>query len=272
MWWCLFLASLQSSIHVVYSSDKFDLQGVQASMNSVVHHTRRFVTFYLFGNDHIDMTFDTKQANIIFVNNTLINYEKFTINPGRRRHKLSRSTHIFSRFVFPQMFPKVKIFVYLDADTIVLCDLSIIFDLMKKSPYAVSAVAETSFLSITNLKYTKTMYMYHNFTYSFNNGVYVADTEKWNVQNITEKVIYFLQLNRQHSFFVGHQPAMNLAVGYNYQHLNPMWNFNQFNLPLPDQTCILHWTGSGKPWLNKKRNRIQYIWNSFAEENYEKKS
>ncbi|MCY9166469.1 glycosyltransferase family 8 protein [Bacillus atrophaeus] len=189
--------------------------------------------------------------------------EFLKVDANQYQHAVE-SSHItkaaYYRISIPDLIQdeSVKRMIYVDCDAIVLEDISVLWD-MDISPAIVAAVEDAG-----QHERLKKMNISDTAKY-FNSGIMIIDFEPWRKQNISEKVINFINENSSEDFLVFHdQDALNAILCDQWQELHPRWNA-QTHILLKEKTpptlldrkrymetranpAIVHFCGGNKPW------------------------
>ena len=167
--------------------------------------------------------------------------------------------------------------VYLDADTLVLKDVAVLFDtsLTSATPatYAVAAVSRRykpmcgSYINCRSVE-VKSLLAAENITEpdklldAFNAGVMVIHLGRWKALGLTRQVEFWINWNNDLPLYkLGSNPPLVLSVRDQFQHLDNRWNCQR------GHTCwdrgdagVVHWSGANKPWvLEFERDRIEWL-------------
>ena len=87
----------------------------------------------------------------------------------------------------------------------------------------------------------------------FNAGVVGMNLRKWRTNNVSDELVYWMQLNKQHRLWeLGTQPIMYLLVNDDFERIDTRWNIDGLGYKrwLTSVTLskgfILHWSGKRK--------------------------
>jgi len=138
-----------------------------------------------------------------------------------------------ARLILNEYLPNESRAIWLDIDTIVNDDLAQLYHMKMAHAVAAAAGSRYGFTAISPL--SKGLAESANVTSDnfFNSGVLLVDLEKWQTQNLTEKVASW---GKTLGWDVGDQAALNFALGGEYDHLDMRWNMHclgYFQLPQP---------------------------------------
>lgn len=251
----MFFSDEKDKVHVVYAADEKASVGVEASVTSLQQSSSEQVVIYFIGVKPLQNLSGVRFISLSSVNNTH-NLERFVNKNLKIGIGNLNSLANYVRFVLPQIFPNISKIMWIDADTIVRCDVvPLITNSLTHSNHAIAAVprkgppAGLSSQFMTKIKN------------SFNAGVFVVDTRRWQEKNMTDRIQMWAQLNQKRKIYsFGSQPPMALAVGDDFEHLHNKWNLDglgyRTNVIGTDHACILHWSGSRKHWVENGLNKI----------------
>ncbi len=148
----------------------------------------------------------------------------------------------YARLYIPHFLPKnVSRAIYLDVDTIVLKDISELWN-MDLAGYPIGAVADRSAIVSSpwgGIKNYKELGLDADTPY-FNSGLMLIDIEKWRAMDATNAVIQCSIQNKKHITFAD-QYGLNVVFANNWRHLPKEWN-TYAQSPLEDP-ALIHFTG-----------------------------
>lgn len=234
-----------------------------------------------------------KELNVIFPCSIEIFYAQDEIFKNYPRWRGNYMTYY--RLLYPQILPKeVKVFLYIDGDTLAVSDSREIFT-EKLDSYTVGAVV--SYRSTTKKlqkeilvprKKGEKNYSFFTHKYYFCAGVMLINIEKWKKENVEEKFFGFL--NTYHIQYPD-QDALNYAFKDNFKVLDFKYDvycagmdkkvfsdaerqLKQYgvNLTPYEKPCILHYMQ--KPWNSGNYsfsgsvvfyNKYMPLWWEYAE-------
>eukprot|EP00747_Dinoflagellata_sp_TGD_P195475 gnl/TRDRNA2_/TRDRNA2_64200_c1_seq1.p1 gnl/TRDRNA2_/TRDRNA2_64200_c1~~gnl/TRDRNA2_/TRDRNA2_64200_c1_seq1.p1 ORF type:complete len:191 (+),score=13.83 gnl/TRDRNA2_/TRDRNA2_64200_c1_seq1:2-574(+) len=162
--------------------------------------------------------------------------------------------HIFVRAYIHEYLPAVPRAIWLDHDTVIKSDISLLYQVPMKNALAAVLESEGNVVEFQAHQNTAPA-LYQNLTPTtyFNSGVLVYDLERWRSGNITRAILSWLELG------AWDQLALNLPFqGGNFDRLSWRWNVQCLGKwPLhpccDDEVDILHWTcGEEKPWFSSR--------------------
>ncbi len=196
---------------------------------------------------------------------------------------LKKSIHLsietYYRLFIPIVLPQYQRIVYLDSDICVLDDVAKLYDCeLNNSP--IGAVGDVwtrdlqkHSIDIGNLDYKKT----------FNAGVLVIDTKRFEEERVREKCLVILQEDYKRDIrklLFADQDALNIVLYEKASMLDDAWNVqSQYSwrlevlaedykdkyLDLLDNAKILHFAGDRKPWMNPMLPKSDAFWDIARE-------
>ena len=275
-------------VHVVYAANHDSVAGVEACIRSVLAHSSGPIEFYYIGTKPLPSMHFVHWFNLTDIVETYDLEAYMNTNERTDRDDSINLMHSnYARFSLDKIMPAAasKI-MYIDVDTIVLCDIyslvnSVLTDESGNVPIAAiprydvdkqdtKKGAGTSViwgLTESGAKYVEGM----NLTKSFNAGVYVADLNVWRQQNLSEKMRKVALLNRELNLYsYGSQPPMNIVIGSNFEDLSIGWNVCPKKKHIDrvreegEELCLLHFKGNGKPWNGESNLLKTGEWDRFG--------
>ncbi len=175
----------------------------------------------------------------------------------------------YYRLLIPKLLPEsVKKVIYLDCDTIVLNDISDLWDQDVENHYLLAVPDMWTEAMYVSSPYGLKLYKELNIPAEnkyFNAGVLVLNLEKWRDDDIASKIIDYIRRYREYVLWLD-QDGMNAILSGKWGELNPLWNvmtilykyrsWNESSFDketfdkLIESPYILHFTEEKKPWHN----------------------
>ncbi len=203
-----------------------------------------------------------------------INISKYIINI-KLKESLHFSIETYYRLFIPLILPQYKKILYLDSD---LCILEDVAELYKcgLNGYAVAAARDIPCLPLKN-HYVDLGGL--DCKETFNAGVLVIDTAKFEEKNIRQKCIELLEEDYQRKnrkLIFPDQDALNIVLHNDYFILDRRWNyqpqylwrtkevFEEFRpqyIDDKDKAFIIHFAGTKKPWKYPDLPKSDVFWN-----------
>lgn len=183
-------------------------------------------------------------------------------------HYISRMT--FARFLIPSVLPEtVSRAVYLDADTLVLGDLSPLWN-VDLDDYPTAAVLDgldkhirantPGFEDVPRVKRY------------FNAGMLAIDVKKWRDTKLVDDAHRYLLANPKTPY--SDQDALNVVCDGQWKELDSRWNFQGHlhcsvgELPAEEMPAIVHFVTALKPWKPEILNPNASLYDSFRRRTY----
>lgn len=239
-------------VHLVYAADRSALPGVIASIKSVRSSASQPVAIHFIGEDSIP---DVDFISLESVRQTFDLQRFFNPKLTSSGSPGLNSPANYIRFVMGDLFPTVSKVMWIDADTIVNCDVvAMVQAALTTTNHAVAAVPRHGRPAGISKTFKTSI------STTFNAGVLVVDLDRWRERNLTDQVAVWARRNRDEQIYTfGSQPPLALAIGENFEHLDLKWNVGTLgyvpNFHSAADVCILHWTGKHKHWLKDGLNK-----------------
>ena len=150
---------------------------------------------------------------------------------------------IFYRIMIPEIFQSLDRILYIDCDTLVLNDLSELFN---------TELTENSNIAMVVDKFSwKTQIVKLGLTNYFNSGMILFDLQKCRTDNFANKCVQWLHDNPDKAMFPD-QDAINTVYAGKILRLNNIYN-KQFapneQIAFDKQPVIIHFLSAVKPWM-----------------------
>ena len=251
-------------VHLLYSSDDRSLQGVEASIRSVIHHASEDVVFHFVGDSPLR---SMPYVNYYNISDVIAQYHLTDFINTHKRHNgdkregvnLNENMPNYVRFVMDDLLPNVEKAMWIDSDTIVKCDVvELVRNVLNDNKDSRDDIAAVPVFSPPTGLYKNDKhgnpFPDWGIETSFNAGVYVVHLSRWREQKISDQIRDLALRNRKYRYYeMGSQPPLVLTVGENFEHLPLSWNVKmktideREDMTLED-ACVLHWSGPSKPW------------------------
>ncbi|KAF5193625.1 Galacturonosyltransferase [Thalictrum thalictroides] len=270
-------------IHVAMTLDANYLRGTMAAILSILQHStcpENVYFHFLCARLEPDLVSSLKSTF------PYLNFKVYRFDSNRVRGKISKSIRQaldqplnYARIYLAQIIPPdVDRIIYIDSDIIVVDDIGKLWevDLGDKAvaaPEYCHANFTTYFTNAfwSDSSLTKT-YQGRNPCY-FNTGVMVIDVDLWREKGYTQKIEYWMEVQKQKRIYhLGSLPPFLLVFAGNIKAVDHRWNQHGLggdnlegkcrNLH-PGPISLLHWSGKGKPWLrldSRKPCNVDHLW------------
>lgn len=207
-----------------------------------------------------------------------VDISKYTLNVNLKE-SLHLSVETYYRLFIPCILPQYEKILYLDSDMCILSDVAELYE-CSLDGYAVGAAPDLHCYplrkhseEIGGLDCRKT----------FNAGVLIIDTLKFEEQKIREKCLALLEQDYQREerkLIFADQDALNVVLYENYCVLDKRWNYQsqylwrieeifeesrQEYVSDKDKAFIMHFAGDRKPWKYPDLPKSDVFW-QYAKE------
>jgi len=202
-------------------------------------------------SDYVDIRFENVSRYIGAIENKLPIRDYYT-----------KTTYY--RFFIAEMFPDYDKALYIDSDTVVLGDISELFD-TDLTDYYVAAAHEQAMLQVEAYgNYVEKVCGIDRNAY-FNAGILLINARLFREKAILKK---FAQLLKTYNFRVTQdEDYLNILCKDRVRFLSSAWNMEVLGkLPCsPEETKIIHFIMTSKPWHYRDCRLKEYFW-LYAEE------
>ena len=209
---------------------------------------------------------DISEENISLLNKLHLFYQKFKLHPiyvdAQRFERLKLnirhiSLETYYRYIIADMLPNLDKILYLDADLIVLRNISDFYNQDMGSFY----LSGSPDLHIKKLGYDKEI----GCPNYINAGVLLMNLEKFRQDELGEKLIQ-KTIDLQNKIQYQDQDILNIVCADHIKLADSIYNFAMRNVKQEKSkiksAAILHYTGEKKPW-SKKKARLSSIWKKY---------
>ena len=166
--------------------------------------------------------------------------EEFRIS---ERYQDRLSTITYYRLMLPKILYEKSKVIYLDADMLVLDDLT---KLWKINLHGLSTAVVEDFNLQKDKRYS---FLELKFNRYFNAGLLVMDLDVWRKNDLTNKAIANMKVNLDYEY--NDQDGLNVVLDGHCCYLDEVWNAQTPVLSKSDCNItpkIIHFTGQEKPW------------------------
>ncbi len=156
----------------------------------------------------------------------------------------------YKRLLLPSLDAGGSLLLYFDVDTIVLRDLTRLWQ-TALGPHPVGACVDSLETAGRAIPNCDELQIPRSAPY-FNSGVMLIDGSAWQAFGVTEKVLAVCRRNAAHLLAEGRWPqhdqyGLNVALAARWRPLAAHWNHFSF-LPPTQDTAVIHYLGNSKPW------------------------
>ncbi|MEQ7799525.1 glycosyltransferase family 8 protein [Pedobacter sp. ASV1-7] len=221
----------KNNISIVVASDNHYAILIAALLKSIElnHISDEHIDFYII-DDGISNKNKSKIEDSVSANTITINwFDKKSIIPAGMSIPVDKSAFpltTYLRLFAPYALPKdVERLIYLDVDTVVMKDISILWntDLKGATIGAVLDVGKTVDCAWGGIPNYKELGLLSTTKY-FNAGIMLIDVVKWVEQDISKQVIDALRKYAEHVVLVD-QYGLNVVFANKWLELDPRWNW-----------------------------------------------
>lgn len=177
-------------IPIFLASDDNYAPLLSIAMYSILYNTNNFINFYVLDDGIAD--FHKRQISKCLqekFNSFSLEFIPLDVNKEFKDHNITPNyptLSIYSRFLIPNIKPNINKAIYLDCDTIVLDDITKLYN-ENLDGYPIGAVPEHKFnVEVLKLKNNAQNSLNHNY---FNSGVLLIDCEKWRKNNFINDLL-----------------------------------------------------------------------------------
>jgi lipopolysaccharide biosynthesis glycosyltransferase len=274
-------SALVNPAHVVFASTDDMIPGVEASIRSIQAHASGPVQFHYIGDSPLRSIPDVKFYSLAEVSQKYKLQDFVCLGDrGDGQNNINTLHANYARFVLDALLPRtVEKAMYLDVDTAVFCDVNSLIDGVLNdvagradeddSP-VIAAVPRNHIYGLTQKGEKK---FGRHISPSFNAGAYVVNLSRWRDRKMGGFIREIAKTNnKEHWYYLGSQPPLNIAIGPNFEWLSLGWNVKakrvkaKFKTKSGEEVCLVHWTGPVKPWQTNDTNVVDLldIWKQYG--------
>jgi len=251
----------QNNISIVVASDNHYAIMLAALIKSIEenHKTEEGLDFYILDDgisvinkEKINASVNPAVTNLIWLKTGVIVPPDITIPIDHTAMPFTTYYRLFAPGIVPKEVERV---IYLDSDMIVLKDISKLWntDIENKLFAAVQDWQLTVSCSWGGIPNYEQLGIPADTSY-FNAGLLVIDTKKWRAEDVTRRVIEFMNENMRFVNFAD-QYGLNGLLYNQWYKLNPGWNwFAQFD---NEEPFIIHFLDI-KPIFKNYRSKPEF--------------
>lgn len=270
-----------SLVHVAITLDVEYLRGSIAAVHSILHHSRcpESVFFHFLVSENnletlVRSTFPELKFKIYYFEPEIVR----NIISTSVRQALEQPLNYARNYLADLLEPCVNRVIYLDSDLVVVDDIAKLWrtNLGKKT------IGAPEYCHANFTKYfTASFWSEPRFsgTFSgrkpcyFNTGVMVIDLKKWRRVGYTKRIEKWMDIQKTNRIYeLGSLPPYLLVFAGHVAPIEHRWNQHGLGGDNVKGSCrdlhpgpvsLLHWSGSGKPWLrldSKKPCPLDSLW------------
>ncbi|KAJ4841369.1 putative galacturonosyltransferase-like 3 [Turnera subulata] len=277
-------AASAATIHIAMTLDHSYLRGSVAAVFSVLQHAAcpENIVFH-FITATAPSSADLRRT--IASTFPYLSFRVYRFDAAVVRNKISSSVRRaldqplnYARIYLADLLPpSVRRILYLDSDLVVVDDVAKLWSIDLRSH--VLGAPEYCHANFTS--YFTPRFWSSNYAASFkgrkpcyfNTGVMVIDLGKWREAKLTERLEYWMRVQKKYRIYeLGSLPPFLLVFGGDVERVEHRWNQHGLggdNLQglcrdlHPGPASLLHWSGKGKPWLridSKRPCPLDSLW------------
>ncbi|KAL6964679.1 putative galacturonosyltransferase-like 7 [Sarracenia purpurea var. burkii] len=273
----------RSLVHIAMTLDAGYLRGSVAAVHSILRHS--LCPENVFLHFIVDSDADLYEPLIESIFPSL-SFKTYFLDPEIVRNKISSSVrealeqplNYARNYLADLLEPCIHRVIYLDSDVIVVDDVSKLWG----TDLGARTIGAPEYCHANFTRYfTATFWSHKWFSGAFsgrkpcyfNTGVMVIDLVKWRREGYTRKIEQWMEVQRDHRIYdLGSLPPFLLVFAGHVARIEHRWNQHGLGGDNVKGSCrdthpgpvsLLHWSGSGKPWLRLDSTRpcpLDAIW------------
>ncbi|EMH8921514.1 glycosyltransferase family 8 protein [Proteus mirabilis] len=226
------------NFNIAYSVDNNFIKYAIISIISIIKNDKEKYHFHIFYSNISDDNLD--KIKKLELEGCALTLYKINVNIFKNMQvKENLPISMYFRLIIPQVLhPFINKVLYLDADIICINKLSDVFSYNLKNKIAgvINHVYIDPYVSSLSLNNTE---------YYFNSGVMLINTEEWKSNKILEK--FLIKINES-NYKYPDQDVLNILLENKILYLDGKYNRFIENVRKNDNTTLIHYTGTPKPW------------------------
>lgn len=264
-----------SNINILISIDKNYIFPFKVMLQSLLHNNpRKNITFYLLHSaipkEDLEELSEYSRRHGVILENIQVDKNLFQNAPISKRYPQEIYYRLLSSHILPQSLERI---LYLDLDILIINSLEKLWN-MDLGEYVFAAAAHTGITEITNGINRIRLGTKHDY---FNSGVILMDLAKARKIVNIEEVFQYIK-NHQNGLLLPDQDIFNVLYGKKTLPIeDAVWNYdvrNYFNYLIRsngkynldwvmENTSILHFCGSSKPWQSSYGHRFLVLYKHY---------
>lgn len=238
------------NIPIFLSADNNYAPFVATTIASISDNTESYCDFYILDSGITD----ENKEKICDLKNQFTNFsiEFLEVDLEKYFKDFPESQYIskamYSRFLIPDLVPKIDKAIYSDVDVIILDNIEKMYN-EDLEGYALGAVWEEYAELNVNQKRKRSLNLSYTHKY-FSSGNLLIDCNQWRKDKITSKLLRIVK-EKKDILFHGDMDVLNICFDNNYKMLSPKYcwiNQNFYFYDDHDKIVIRHFNGAIKPW------------------------
>ncbi|MEW9669191.1 glycosyltransferase family 8 protein [Ammoniphilus sp. 3BR4] len=242
------------TIHIVTASNDCYSKPLAVMLNSLLENkvTKNKLNIYII-NSNISEQNKLKLTNSMKKFKQKIKFLK--VDPLIYAGFMTRgylTMETYYRISIPELLNKdIDKVIYLDSDLIVKKDITSLWNINVDKYYLAAVTTPAG-----NTRY-KDLSIPIESNY-FNAGVLLINLKRWRENNVSEKIIQFINNNASKIKFCSQDP-LNAILHDKWLQLDPRWNYLAPYRRDVEDPYIIHYNGEGKPWNHNHRFKGEYL-------------
>lgn len=273
-----------SLVHVAITLDVEYLRGSVAAVNSILQRSicPESIFFHF-------LVSDTDLETLVRSTFPHLNFKVYYFDPEKVRSLISTSVrqaleqplNYARNYLADLLEPCVRRVIYLDSDLVVIDDISKLWG----TSLGARTIGAPEYCHANFSKYFTPAFWSDRRFYGtfagrrpcyFNTGVMVIDLVKWRRSGYTRRIERWMETQKSVRIYdLGSLPPYLLVFAGNVAPIHHRWNQHGLGGDNVKGSCrdlhagpvsLLHWSGSGKPWLrldSKQPCPLDYLWAPF---------
>jgi len=233
------------------------------ALTSILENTNKDLHFFILQKNLSDAS-KSKISNLIKCYfNANVEYididSKLFANFESKIDYISQESYF--RYLIPQLKPNLDKALYLDADLVVIKDISELYETKIEDNYCagvrdlfINKYKEKIGLSLTDLY--------------INSGVMLLNCKKIREDNMVDELLKNNHKYKEVAYFQD-QDIINITFKGKIKEIDSIYNFATFdiknNFEKSKDAVIVHFTGEFKPWLPNCWNKLKHLWDYYLD-------
>lgn len=262
-----------SLVHIAITLDEEYLRGSIAAVHSILQHARCpenvFFHFLVSDNDLealVRSTFPQLKFKVYFFDPEIVR----PLISTSVRQALEQPLNYARNYLADILEPCVRRVIYLDSDLVVVDDVAKLWSTSLGSRIVgAPEYCHANFTKYFTARFWSDERLYGTFSGRrpcyFNTGVMVIDLDRWRRYGYTKQIERWMEIQKNGRIYeLGSLPPFLLVFAGHVEPIEHRWNQHGLGGDNVRGSCrdlhpgpvsLLHWSGSGKPWLRLDSNR-----------------
>ncbi|TAG07408.1 MAG: glycosyltransferase family 8 protein [Cytophagia bacterium] len=252
-------------INILLTLDKKYVQHLHVMLVSLFENNkeRNFVVYIFSDNlstetqNEVQELSNQYKQNIVFYDLNIDDIQHFNIS---NHASLANYYRIIACKLLPQ---NIRQILYMDVDLLVLKNIKTLYSINLESNL-LGVISE-----VGKMEEQKKILNIPNDKQYFNSGIMLINLKKWQDEKWTEKLINYINQNPDKLMFWD-QDALNAMCYGQCVYLDNKWNMqagmfenNKNSKQNFQNTAIMHFTGSSKPWQYMNKHPYKYLYYQY---------